>query len=668
MIDMMVNPTRAIHASKKQEWITHGEKSQMSVSEDHISSSSAATAVNVPARHFYGRWQGMMCSPLWICLLLAVLVRAWLVVHTHGVVDGDEAIVGIQAQHILRGERPIYYYGQAYMGSLEAYLMALLFAIAGSSAWTLRAEPLLLSLVVVGLTWKMAGTLADSAHLSSTARHRFQFWAALFAALPPLYDAVIELRTLGGYIETFVLMLLLLISTLRLIQRWSSGISQRELVLRWAGIGFVVGLGLWVDPLISSAIAASAIWIAGYGLVYLIRRMQAVSALRRSPAPVLKGVSVVAATIGAGLVGCAPALYWGASNGWANVQYILNAGAAGVSTDRYTLATRLTGLYITCIAPRVVGGSLPVPPGTAVHWHLLTLSVLVGIIPLLAAVVVVGITLLWRQPVLLQYRQLVGLPLVFGVCSAALFCVSKVSVPGLYFNCLNIDNVGRFASPLLLALPFFFAALLTMGGNYLTGKSRQEGAEEQTNDRAQNITPRLLSRAGGMQFFQIILLGIVVLYLGVQGALYVQSDGGYTFQTSGCTAAPANNDPIITYLRDQHIHYVWASFWIGNPIMFKSGEEIIAADPRVITDPHFGSRLPANTDAVLHSDRPSVLTLVLSTEKHPQLLKTLDAEKISWRAARFPSEPGFDLLVVTPLNSPISPFTDSSLGAWFAGC
>src|SRR5436190_2446516 len=105
----------------------------MSVSKGHISSSLVATIIHVPARHLYRRWRGMMRSPLWICLLLAVLVRAWLVVHTHGVVDGDEALVGIQAQNILRGEWPVYYYGQAYMGSLEAYMMALLFAIAGCS-------------------------------------------------------------------------------------------------------------------------------------------------------------------------------------------------------------------------------------------------------------------------------------------------------------------------------------------------------------------------------------------------------------------------------------------------------------------------------------------------------------------------------------------------------
>ena len=129
-----------------------------------------------------------LLSPLWLCLLVAIAARTWLVVHTHGVIDGDEAIVGIQAGHILRGELPIYYYGQAYMGSLQAYLVALIFAVAGSSVWTLRAEPILLSLVLVYLTWRMAAALADYARLGAGARKLFMTIAALFAALPPLYD------------------------------------------------------------------------------------------------------------------------------------------------------------------------------------------------------------------------------------------------------------------------------------------------------------------------------------------------------------------------------------------------------------------------------------------------------------------------------------------------
>jgi hypothetical protein len=74
------------------------------------------------------RWYQFLLSPLWLCLLIALALRIFLVIHTHGVIDGDEALVGIQAERILHGDFPIYFYGQAYMGSLEAYLIAILFA------------------------------------------------------------------------------------------------------------------------------------------------------------------------------------------------------------------------------------------------------------------------------------------------------------------------------------------------------------------------------------------------------------------------------------------------------------------------------------------------------------------------------------------------------------
>src|SRR5436305_173697 len=115
-------------------------------------------------------WSMVWRSPLWLCLLLAIVVRIVLIVHTNGVIDGDESLVGIQAQHILRGERPIYFYGIPYFGSLEAYLVAALFALLGSSLWTMRVEPILLSLLLVTLTWRLAGDLAASAKLSVQTR------------------------------------------------------------------------------------------------------------------------------------------------------------------------------------------------------------------------------------------------------------------------------------------------------------------------------------------------------------------------------------------------------------------------------------------------------------------------------------------------------------------
>ena len=615
--------------------------------------------------------------PLWLCLLLALIVRAWLVFHTHGVIDGDEAMVGIQAQHILRGELPVYYFSQVYMGSLEAYLMTPLFAIAGSSVWTLRAEPVLLSLLLVWLTWKLAAILADAAKLPPYAKRHFMIIATLLAALPPLYDAIIELRALGGYIETFVLMLFLLISAFRLTQRWHEGGSPRELALRWAGIGFIVGLGFWVNPLIISAVLTAAIWIAGSCLqaIWSTKKLDQVSAKQdasRGTQGTLSLASIAIAAIAAipaCMIGFAPALYWGATNSWRNMSYILNNGG-GLSSQRLSTIDKVAHLYTSCIVKRIIGGALPDVNITATFPRLFTLSLAVGVLLLLAAVLTFTLSFFLHHPLLLQIRQLVSLPLLFGVCTAFIFCISKISAVGLFINCNNVDYAGRYATPLLLALPLLFAASFTSISMYL-----HEKAIGPLQERKTKKNPVQLQSSQGVSCLhlpRLLLPGLfVVLFLLLceQGLTYAQTNAGYTFQTSGCVAAPANNDPIIEYMQHEHIRYAWGSFWIGNPIIFKTQERIIIADPRIITTPRiFRSRIPAYTTAVVHADRPSVLTLVSHGDSYPQLLRNLDTEHIGYHVARFPSEPGVDLLVVTPISHTIPPFESNSLGAGLYGC
>ena len=269
--------------------------------------------------------------PLLFCLLIAIVVRAFVVIHTQGFIDGDEALVGIQAEHILRGELPIYFYNQPYMGSLEAYIMAGIFAIVGPSVWALRAEPILLSLVVVWLTWKLAAALADTARLPLQAKQWFMTIATFLAAIPPLYDTVLELRTLGGYVEIFIFMLLLLLFALELTNRRVAGASRRELAWRWAGIGFIVGLGLWVNPIICYAIFAASIWIV-LDWIKALRTARSSKLIQYGDQPHYKaGFTTIMhaplrqtflktlflpalASIPACIVGLAPAIYWGALN------------------------------------------------------------------------------------------------------------------------------------------------------------------------------------------------------------------------------------------------------------------------------------------------------------------------------------------------------------------
>src|SRR5258708_36839625 len=168
--------------------------------ETFLASSADASANAAQTRE--KRWYTWLLSPLWLCLLVAVIIRIWLIIRTHGTLDGDEALLGIQAEHILQGERPIYFYGIPYFGSMEAYVAALLFAIFGPSVAALRAETTAFSLVLVSLTWWLASLLAKAARLPFYARRCFIITATLVAALPPLFDVIVELRTDGGRLRS----------------------------------------------------------------------------------------------------------------------------------------------------------------------------------------------------------------------------------------------------------------------------------------------------------------------------------------------------------------------------------------------------------------------------------------------------------------------------------
>ena len=620
--------------------------------------------VSHPTRH-YPRVFGDVT--LWVCLLAAVAVRAWLVIHTHGVIDGDEALVGIQAQHILHGEFPVYFYGQPYLGSLETYCIALLFAIFGSSVWVLRAEPILMSLVLVWLTWRLASVLAEVAQLPPHAERYFITIAALLAAVPPLYDAIAEMRTWGGLSETLILMLLLLLSALQLSRRWRAGASKRELALRWAGIGFIVGLGFWIYPLIISAVLAAAAWIVcGIIAEVVTLRRQNAAPLRQAITTTLAGLLPAVAAFPAGLLGFAPALYWGITHQWQNVTYILGLGG-GTLLQRLSTIRKVTKLYLTCVAPRVISGAAPRESAAlaALHSPLLIL----GALSILVTATLVAFSLLSQDQWLLRVRRLVGLPLLFAACTALIFCASTVSASGLLSTC-NADFAGRYATPLVLALPFFLAAVFTMVRTSIVGAGAGMTWGGGLYGRPPGPTTRPSNPSVGrtrLSFLaQGLLLAVLCVYLGIQASTYSLTDAAATFQSPFCLEAPANNDAIITYMQSKHITRAWAPNLLGYPIVFKTNGSIIIANPLALTNPPQAiNRIPAYTSALQQADRPSFLVFARHDDQHPALLKLLDDEGVTYHAARFPSQPGFDVLVVTPVSRTVSPLESQAFNGFF---
>ena len=630
---------------------------------------------------WYRRWTAgrkgsapkIAMGPLLICLFIALVARSWLAYHTLGFIDGDEALVGIQAQHILQGQFPTYFYNQPYMGSLEAYLMAVIFAVAGSSVWTLRAEPILLSLVVVWLTWKLAGALADSAHLPLHAKQWFMNIAALLAAIPPLYDTVLEMRLLGGYIEIFIMMLLLLLSTLQLTNRRAAGAPRRELALRWAGIGFLVGFGFWVNPLIIYGVLATALWIA-WDCARLMLRSRSVHQLQN--AVILPALASLPACI----IGMAPALLWGARNQWLNFTYLLQLGSntslrPEVLAQYPTRTAQIIGqvhLYTSCVGPRVIGGSLPQQ-----NPNLYTLSAptyLLGVFCIVAAGALFALSyaqpaglkikaLLRFQPLLLRVRRLIALPLVFIAATSFIFCFTRTSAIGLW-HC-EFDLAGRYATPLMLVMPFLLAAIFTAvvlseAVFYQTG---QKDSPVPENGHAALQSASRVPPVGLLEQRLIlgIMVGFLMLSIILQVALYGITDPGSTFQSPYCTFAPANNDAIINYMEREHIRYAWAINWLAYPIVFKTHGDIIMSDPLpLIRHVQILDRIPAYTNAVSQAVRPSMVVLVKHSDPHPLLLQMLDDQQITYRVARFPAEQGRDVLVVTPLNQTVNPTSSAS--------
>lgn len=619
-----------------------------------VDASSPERVASGPEESASPRWSRWI-SPLWLCLLVALAIRIWLTMRTHGTMDGDEALLGIQAEHILQGERPIYFYGIPYFGSLEAYVAAGIFALFGPSVAALRAEATAFGLLLVGVTWWLATLLARAARLPLYARRCFTTVAALGAALPPLYDGIVEMRTGGGWIESFVIMLLLLVVVYRLTTRWREGASNGELALRWAGVGFVVGFGMWIYPLVSVAILASALWIFYDRVVEIVQRMRAAETLVSASVQALRQLWLVVVAVPACLVGFTPGLIWGFQNNWANIHYIFGLGG-GWNLKRLETIALVSTRYVGCVAPRVVGGGTPLegPLLTIIHTPLL----LLGVVCVLASLGLVAASFKWQSPALVRARTLAALPALFGICSAVLYCVSSASA-SILVSC-DADFGGHYAAPLVLALPFFFATASVLVLMFVYERGRGAAQTERPVQGRSSLPVQRSYRV------LIVVAVLLVLYFTGQAATYGLTNPDRAFQSAYCTIAPAHYEPIIAYMEQENIRYAWATNLLAYPISFKTDNRIIMADPLARIHPDLAiNRIPAYTEAVADATRASFLVFVTHGEVHPYLLQLLDARHVTYKTAIFPSQPGIDVMVVTPVSRTVSPFESSDFDIFY---
>ena len=163
--------------------------------------------------------------------------------------DGDESIVGLMATHIAEGrDFPAYFYGQHYMGALEAYLAAPVVGLSGPTVLALRLPMVLAFYVATGwLLYRL------------TVRLYTPWFATAVTGLYALgsdHIVSMQLRASGGYPEMDLLGVLLVLLAVMLAER-----PRPVLFGLW---GLVAGLVVWDTWLPLPYLAASAALLVAF--------------------------------------------------------------------------------------------------------------------------------------------------------------------------------------------------------------------------------------------------------------------------------------------------------------------------------------------------------------------------------------------------------------------
>ena len=355
--------------------------------------------------------------PVWgwlsIILLIAVVWKSiWLSVGAFPF-NSDEAITGLMARHILQGERPIFFYGQSYMGSLDAFLTAGLFTILVESVLTIRVlQVFLYTCTIISTAWlgrKLTGDWGTG------------LLAALLLAVPVVNTTLYTTVTLGGYGEALLFSNIAFLCATHLLSLSEKSITRRDLLVLGV-LGFVTGLGFWVLGLTLVSTVPAVL----FSLLALWKR--------RKTIPGGWGIALMT-LVAAFILGSLP--WWLASiqAGLFNQIKELFGSAISVESDNWLIRSGKHLFYFVFLG-------LPAAFGLRPTWDIRWLAM-----PLLPFILMIWGWIFWKFPGMYKREEQAaqsGWNML--IMSAALLAA------GFVFTSFGLDPSGRYFLPLVVPM------------------------------------------------------------------------------------------------------------------------------------------------------------------------------------------------------------------------
>lgn len=362
----------------------------------------------------------------WALLILALALglKAAIILADRVPFNADEAVVALMARHILQGSRPIFFYGQAYMGSLDAYLVAGGFAIFGQHVWVIRLVQSIL----------YAGVLMTTICIG---REAFASWrvgilASLLLAIPTVNVTLYTTVSLGGYAEALLIGNLILLLGMRICRAFAD--QQLSPWQYWLTLGFLAGLGLW-------AFGLSLVYslpVIGYILLRLYRWLRA-----EGKAAFWRTASALALLFGGALLGAAPWLVFAQAHGVHSLLFELGGGAiSGVEKIPWIFAVGRHLVSFLLLGLTVIFGFRP---PWDVNWLGLPLIPFI-LIFWMAVLIYIGTIRKKEDTNRVNWGLLVGVMLTL--------------LAGFLLTPFGADPSGRYFLPLAMPLSLFAAALI----------------------------------------------------------------------------------------------------------------------------------------------------------------------------------------------------------------